>query len=97
VPFGGNLEDAVNLARKHKIDTAIFAMPHTRREDLVPLVDRASFSFRHVMVIPNLSGITNSAVVARNFAGTFGVEIKHNLLDPWARRIKRALDLFGVV
>ncbi len=97
VPYGGNLEDAVNLARKHKIDTAIFAMPHTRREDLAPLVDRASISFRHVMVIPNLSGITNSAVVARDFAGTFGVEIKHNLLDPWARRTKRALDLFGVV
>ncbi len=97
VPYGGNLEDAVTLARKHKIDTAIFAMPHTRREDLVPLVDRASVSFRHVMVIPNLVGITNSAVVARDFAGTFGVEIKHNLLDPWARRIKRTLDLFGVV
>jgi Undecaprenyl-phosphate galactose phosphotransferase WbaP len=97
VPYGGNLEDAVSLAREHKIDTAIFAMPHTRREDLAPLVSRASLSFRHVMIIPNLSGITNSAVVARDFAGTFGVEIKHNLLDPWARRIKRALDLFGVV
>lgn len=97
VPYGGNLEDAVSMARKHKIDTAIFAMPHTRREDLAPLVSRASLSFRHVMVIPNLSGITNSAVVARDFAGTLGVEIKHNLLDPWARRTKRTLDLFGVV
>jgi len=97
VPYGGNLEDAVTLARKHKIDTAIFAMPHTRREDLAPLVDRASVSFSHVMIIPNLSGIMNSAVVARDFAGTFGVEIKHNLLDPWARRTKRVLDLFGVV
>jgi Undecaprenyl-phosphate galactose phosphotransferase WbaP len=97
VPYGGNLEDAMSMARKHKLDTAIFAMPHTRREELAPLVSRASVSFRHVMVIPNLGGITNSAVVARNFAGTFGVEIKHNLLDPWARRTKRALDLFGVV
>jgi Undecaprenyl-phosphate galactose phosphotransferase WbaP len=97
VPYGGNLEDAVSLARKHKIDTIVFAMPYTRREDLAPLVRRASLSFRHVMVIPNLSGITNSAVVARDFAGTFGVEIKHNLLDPWARRTKRALDLFGVL
>lgn len=97
VPYGGDLEAAVRLARKHKIDTAIFAMPYTRREDLAPLVSRASLCFRHVMIIPNLSGITNSAVVARDFAGTFGVEIKYNLLDPWSRRIKRALDLFGVV
>jgi Undecaprenyl-phosphate galactose phosphotransferase WbaP len=97
VPYGGDLEAAVRLARKHKIDTAIFAMPYTRREDLAPLVSRASLCFRHVMIIPNLSGITNSAVVARDFAGTFGVEIKYNLLDPWSRRIKRALDLFCVV
>ena len=97
VPYGGNLEDAVRVARKRKIDTAIFAMPHTRREDLAPLVSRASLNFRHVMVIPNLGGITNSAVVARDFAGTLGVEIKHNLLFPWARRTKRALDLFGAV
>ena len=31
--------------------------------------------------------------MARNLAGTFGVEIKHNLLDPWALRAKRTLDL----
>jgi Undecaprenyl-phosphate galactose phosphotransferase WbaP len=97
VPYGGNLEDAVNLARSHKIDTVIFAMPGTRREELAPPVSRASLSFRHVMVITDLTGITNSAVVARDFAGTCGVEIRHNLLDPWARKIKRTLDLFGVV
>jgi Undecaprenyl-phosphate galactose phosphotransferase WbaP len=97
VPFGGTLDDAIDVAQKHKINTAIFAMPHTRRENLAPLVSRASVCFRHVMIIPNLSGMTNSAVVARDFAGTFGVEIMHNLLDPWTRRIKRALDLCGAV
>jgi Undecaprenyl-phosphate galactose phosphotransferase WbaP len=45
------------------------------------------------MIIPNLDGVTNSAVVARNLAGTFAVEIKYNLLDPWALRTKRILDL----
>jgi Undecaprenyl-phosphate galactose phosphotransferase WbaP len=72
-------------------------MPNLRREHLSQLVDLASVSFRSVTVIPNLGGITNSAVVARDFAGTFGVEIKYNLLDPWARRFKRALDLLGAV
>jgi Undecaprenyl-phosphate galactose phosphotransferase WbaP len=97
LPFGGTLEDAVDLATNHKLDTAIFAMPYTRRERLAQLVSRISVKFRHVMVIPNLGGITNSAVVARDFAGTFGVEIKHNLLDPWSRMTKRAVDLFGTV
>jgi Undecaprenyl-phosphate galactose phosphotransferase WbaP len=87
------LAGVVDLARSQRADTAIFAMPYTRREQLVKLVSLASFSFRHVLVIPNLAGVTNSAVVARNLAGTFAVEIKSNLLDPWALRAKRVMDL----
>jgi Undecaprenyl-phosphate galactose phosphotransferase WbaP len=89
------LSEAVGLARKQGVDTIIFAMPYTRREQLASMVSAASERFRHVLVVPNLSGITNSAVVARDLAGTFAVEIKYNLLDSWAQRAKRALDLFG--
>jgi Undecaprenyl-phosphate galactose phosphotransferase WbaP len=87
----------VDLAREHGVDTAIFAMPHTRREHLAELVSLASLSFRHVMVVPNLGGITNSAVAAKDLAGTFAVEIKYNLLDPWALRTKRALDVIATI
>jgi Undecaprenyl-phosphate galactose phosphotransferase WbaP len=61
------------------------------------MVDVASEAFQHVLIVPNLNGVTNSAVVARDLAGTFAVEIKQNLLDPWVQRMKRALDLSGVV
>ncbi|MBA3424756.1 MAG: undecaprenyl-phosphate galactose phosphotransferase WbaP [Rubrobacter sp.] len=91
------LSGVVDLARQQGVDTAIFAMPYTRREQLATLVSLASASFRHVLVIPNLTGVTNSAVVARNLAGTFAVEIKYNLLDPWALRTKRAMDLCATV
>ena len=91
------LASAVDVAREYHVDTAVFAMPNLRREHLAQFVDLASVHFRRVIVIPNLGGITNSAVVARDFAGTLGVEIKYNLLDPWARRFKRALDLLGAV
>ena len=87
------LTNVVDLARERAVDTAIFAMPHARREQLVKLVGLASVSFEHVLVIPDLTGITNSAVVARDLAGTFAVEIKYNLLNPWALRAKRAADL----
>ena len=95
VPYGGTLNDAVSVAQEHGVDTAIFAMPHVQRQHLAELTNMASASFRYVIVMPDLDGITNSAVVARDFAGNFGVEIKHNLLDPWARKIKGALDLFA--
>jgi Undecaprenyl-phosphate galactose phosphotransferase WbaP len=97
VPYGGTLADAVALGREHSVDTVIFAMPYTRREQLVKFVDLAKLNFKHVVIIPNLASITNSAVVARDLAGTFGVEIKYNLLDPWLQRLKRGVDLVATV
>jgi Undecaprenyl-phosphate galactose phosphotransferase WbaP len=97
VPYGGTLSSAAALARTCGADTAVFAMPYTRREHLARFVDSARVNFRHVIIIPDLGGITNSAVVARDLAGTFGVEIRYNLLDPWAQRSKRVLDLVATV
>jgi Undecaprenyl-phosphate galactose phosphotransferase WbaP len=68
-------------------------MPYASREELSRLVSLTAIHFRHVLITPNLSGVTNSAVVARNLAGIFTVELKYNLLDPWALRAKRIIDL----
>jgi Undecaprenyl-phosphate galactose phosphotransferase WbaP len=103
-PMGESLEEAsyeetlsaaADMGRKQRIDTAIFAMPYTRRDQLANMVKALSDTFLHILVVPNLAGVTNSAVIARDLAGTFAVEIKQNLLDPWAQRTKRALDLCG--
>ena len=53
--------------------------------------------FQHIIILPNLSGVTNSAVVARDFSDTLALEVKQNLLNPWAKRLKRTLDLFGAI
>ncbi|HZA43877.1 MAG TPA: undecaprenyl-phosphate galactose phosphotransferase WbaP [Rubrobacter sp.] len=87
------LANAADLAHRQGVDTAIFAMPHTRREQVAEIVGVASIRFRHVLIIPNLNGVTNSAVVARDLAGTLAVEIKYNLLNPWALRAKRIADV----
>ena len=92
-----SLAGVIDLARSQRVDTAVFAMPYTRREQLAKLVGLATLSFRRVLVIPNLSEITSSEVVARDLAGTFAVEIRQTLLDPWPRRTKRILDLVGAV
>jgi Undecaprenyl-phosphate galactose phosphotransferase WbaP len=87
------LANAADLAHRQGVDTAIFAMPHTRREQVAEIVGVASIRFRHVLIIPNLNGVTNSAVVARDLAGTLAVEIRYNLLNPWALRAKRIADI----
>jgi len=97
VPYGGTLTDAMFSGWEQRVDTVIFAMPYTRRERLEKYVHLASSKFRRVMLIPNLSGLTNSAVIARDLAGTFGVEVRYNLLDPWALRTKRVLDLAATI
>ena len=91
------MTQAENLARGRGVDTIILATPFIRRSHLAPLVSRASRTFRHVLLISHLGGLTNSAVTARDFAGTLAVEIKYNLLNPWARRAKRVLDLGATV
>jgi Undecaprenyl-phosphate galactose phosphotransferase WbaP len=96
-PFEETLVEAADLARRRGVNTAVLAMPYTRREQLVEIIALASLSFRHVLITPNLSGITNSAVVARDLAGVFTVEIRYNLLNPWALRVKRILDLLATV
>lgn len=97
VPYRGTMTDAVNLGRKQNIDTAVFAMPHTHRKHLVEFINQAKLSFRYVIVIPNLAGVANSAAIAKNLAGTIGVEVKQNLLNPWALWAKRTLDLAATV
>jgi len=97
VPYRGTLADAMGLARERAADTAIFAMPHARRSRLAKFVELASRNFRNVIVISNLAEVATSTVVARDFAGTLGIEIKHNRLNPNIGRIKRALDLCGAI
>jgi Undecaprenyl-phosphate galactose phosphotransferase WbaP len=95
--YADTLAEAMDMGRRRKIDTCIFATPHTRREQQADMVREASDSFQHVMVIPNLRGVTNSATVARDLSGTLALEVKQNLLNPWDKRLKRALDLFAVI
>src|SRR5215216_7023808 len=61
------MTQAENLARRGGVGTIILAAPYIRRSRLAPLVSRASRSFRHVLLISHLGGITNSAVTARDF------------------------------
>ena len=95
--FEQTLTEVAELAMRQGVNTAVLAMPHTRREQLIEIIGLASLNFRHVLITPNLSGITNSAVVARDLAGIFAVEIRYNLLNPWALRVKRILDLCTTV
>lgn len=96
-PYSKTVSDVIRFSKKNGVDTAIFATPYTRREQLASMVSQTSESLRYVLIVPNLGGVTTSGVKARDLSGTFALEVKHNLLDPWARRLKRAIDLSGAL
>jgi Undecaprenyl-phosphate galactose phosphotransferase WbaP len=97
VPYGHSLIDAVAMAEEYAFDTIILTMPRAQREHLDKLRNLASHSFRYVVVMPDVGELVSSAVMARNFAGNLGVEIKQSLLFPWARRAKYVMDLLLTV
>lgn len=96
-PFLGSLENAPGFAHAAGINTAVLAVRGLRQSHTDELADWASTRFERVIVVPSLAGLTTSAIAARDLSGVLGVELKHNLLDSRARRVKRAIDLFGVV
>ncbi|MGH3147242.1 MAG: sugar transferase, partial [Rubrobacter sp.] len=96
-PLESVLAGPARLGREHGIDTILLAMPHVPREYMAGLANLASVHFENVVIIPDLAGVTSSTVVARDFAGTVGIEVRHSLLSPTVRRAKRALDLAATI
>jgi Undecaprenyl-phosphate galactose phosphotransferase WbaP len=97
VPYLGGLESAPLFAQASGINTAILAVRGLQRARTDELADWVSTNFQRVIVVPSLAGLTTSAIAARDLSGVLGVEVKHNLLDPHARRVKRMLDLALVI
>ncbi len=96
VPYGGVLEEARYTCQEGGVDTAIIVMPEASRLRFTEAIILAGTIFRHVIVVPSMlneNRIMSSAVTGRDLAGVLGLEIKHNLLNPWARRTKRVMDL----
>lgn len=97
VPYLGSLENAPMFAHASGINTAILAVRGLQQAHTDELADWASTRFERVIVVPSLTGLTTSAIAARDLSGVLGVEVKHNLLDPRARRIKRTMDLTATI
>jgi Undecaprenyl-phosphate galactose phosphotransferase WbaP len=93
VPFLGPLSLAADLSRRFRIRHAVVAMPGVKRKELLAVLERAGAIFNHVIVIPDLLGISSLWVSVKDLGGLLGLEIKQNLLSPVNRCLKRGLDL----
>ena len=93
VPIVGELSLAPRLAQRLKIPYAIVAMPGVESDRLRHLIEQYGQVFPHLLVIPNLFGMSSLWVVARDLSGVLGLEIRQQLLLPGPRIAKRLVDL----
>ncbi len=89
----GPLSRCLEITVEHKISYGIFCMPSLARDEMLRLLDLYSSCFSHVLVIPNLIGMTSLGICARELGGIVGLEVTRQLLRPSSRFIKRSLDL----
>jgi Undecaprenyl-phosphate galactose phosphotransferase WbaP len=97
VPVYGRLSLAGALAKSLKVRHALVAIPGMAREDMVWMLDDWGAVFTHVILIPNLFGLASRWASARDIGGMLGLEMRQNLLIPFNRWTKRAMDIAGAL
>ena len=89
----GPLSRCLEITVEHKISYGIICMPSLSRDEMLRLIDLYGACFSHVLIIPNLIGMTSLGITAREIGGIVGLEVTRQLLRPSARFAKRTLDL----
>jgi len=92
VPVVGKLAIAPIVARQRNVSYAIVAMPGVPREKLLAILERYGHTFPHLLVIPDLFGLSSLWVGATDMGGILGLEIRQRLLLYGPRLTKTILD-----
>jgi Undecaprenyl-phosphate galactose phosphotransferase WbaP len=95
--ISGPLSRCLEITVEHKISYGIICMPSLSRDKMLRLIDLYGACFSHILVIPNLIGMTSLGICAREIGGIVGLELTRQLLRPAARFAKRSLDLALVI
>jgi Undecaprenyl-phosphate galactose phosphotransferase WbaP len=97
VPVVGGIELAPGLAKTRRINYAIVAMPGVPRSKLLDMLERYGQTFTHLLIIPDLFGLSSLWVAARDLGGVLGLEVQQQLLLPTSRLVKLLIDLVATV
>jgi len=93
VPVLGPISLARGVRGAANVRHAIVAMPGLEQSRLLALLESCSAVFPHVLLIPNLMGLASIPVSPIDVGGVLALELRHNLLFPVNRYLKRILDL----
>jgi Undecaprenyl-phosphate galactose phosphotransferase WbaP len=92
VPVRGGLDKALDYAQQG-IHYAILAMPGVERKRSLEITQRMMKYFSHLIIIPDLFGYASLWVQSQDLSGILGLQLRQQLLMPYPRLIKRAMDV----
>ncbi len=91
--FMGEFSHAEALSGRNKGCYAILAMPELPASQLEELLNEYSHHFHHVLVLPDVAGMSSLWVSAKDLGGMLGLEIEQRLSQTMPRLLKRSFDL----
>jgi Undecaprenyl-phosphate galactose phosphotransferase WbaP len=91
-----DMAEIMTYCAAHHIHTGVVV--YSRLEELAELRERYQDTFERIILIrENDDGLVLSGLSVGEYDGSLRFEIRHNLLDRWAQRQKRILDLVGSI
>ncbi len=91
--FTGEFAHATALVERNRGCYAVLAMPELPASELEEILNEYSHHFHHVLVLPDLAGMSSLWVSAKDLGGILGLEIEQRLSQTMPRLIKRSFDL----
>ena len=83
--------------RLENAPAAILTSSDIPRSTLIRMLEGPLSRYRRVVIIPDLLDAPSLWVSPRDLGGILGLEVSHNLLDPFSRLMKRTFDLAVVI
>ncbi len=91
--FLGEFRHAEALSARNRGCYAILALPELQASQLEEILNEYSQHFHHVLVLPDLAGMSSLWVSAKDLGGMLGLEVEQRLSQTAPRLIKRTFDL----
>lgn len=93
VPIAGGLGDAAALSKHLRVRFAILLAGGLPQDESERVMFDLSQTFDRLMVVPQIAGFSSLWVSAVDMNGVLGLQVRHRLLNPGRRAVKRGIDL----
>ncbi|WP_432798547.1 undecaprenyl-phosphate galactose phosphotransferase WbaP [Poriferisphaera sp. WC338] len=96
VPVRNSLEHIRSLSGREKKHIAIVAMSKVNHESTHKLLRKITTNFHSTIMVPQYDALASLWVTSADLGGVLGLQMRHRLLDPGRRSLKRFIELILV-